>query len=197
MPYYFVGDDDGGSEGDDDFGSTADLHESFMGALWSPCANIAIFLIIYSYRKYWVWLHMLFFTVATIITLASSLPIVFHTGFISPSSTKTYDDWSAATLATHYILGIVCCCAVALVSILGAITKLLVIINSKSTAILVLRRIHTWSGYIAVLSCKANIYVLGDDIAIWIVIDVISIVLYIIWRLKFPKLEGKGITPKY
>jgi len=27
MPYYFIGDDDGGDgDGDDDFGSTADLH---------------------------------------------------------------------------------------------------------------------------------------------------------------------------
>ena len=159
-----------------------------MGALWSPAANIAIFLIIYAYRKYWVWLHMLFFTFAIIITLATSLPILFHTGLIPANSTKTYDDFSATTMRTHYILGIVCCIAAGLVSLLGILTKLLNVVNTRSTIILLMRRIHTWTGYIAVLSCKANIYVLGDDIAAYIVIDVISVILYVFWRLFFPKL---------
>ena len=159
-----------------------------MGALWSPCANIAIFLIIYSYRKYWVWLHMLFFTFATVITLVSSLPILFHTGFISTSSNKIYDDFSAATLGTHYILGLICCCAVGLVSILGVLTKLLNLCNASTNSILALRRIHTWTGYVALLACKANIYILGEDIGVWIAIDAVSIILYIFWRLFFPKL---------
>jgi hypothetical protein len=167
-----------------------------MGFLWSPAANIAIFLIIYSYRKYWVWLHMLFFTVATIITLVTSLPILFTTGLIDANSTANYDDFSASTLHFHYILGIVCCAALVLVTLLGGLTKMLNILNAKSSIILLIRRIHTWSGYVVVCLFKANIYVMGDAGG-WIVVDVVSLALYVGWRLMFPKLEAKNITPKY
>ena len=159
-----------------------------MGALWSPAANIAIFLIIYSYRKYWVWLHMLFFAVATFITVISSLPIFFVTGLIDANSTANYDDYSASTLRMHYIIGLTCCGTVTLVSLLGLLTKALNIFNARSKTILLLRRIHTWAGYVIVCLCKANIYILGDDFAGWLVIDLIFLVLYIFWRLRFPKL---------
>lgn len=132
-----------------------------MGVLWSPCANIAIIIIIYAYRKYWVWLHMLFFTFATIVTLVSSFPILAFTGMIPANSTLKYDDYSASVLRTHYILGIVCCGFVAAVSLGGGLTKLLNICNAPSNAILWTRRIHTWSGYAAVICCKVNIYILG------------------------------------
>lgn len=180
----------------EDFGSTAGLHTSIMGALWSPCANIAIILIIYSYRKYWVWLHMAFFSFATIITLVSSFPILAYTGLISASDPRPF-EYSAGILRAHYILGIVCCGAVALVSLLGAVTRLMNACNSQSTSILLIRRIHTWSGYVAVCTAKANIYILGEDIGTWIAIDVICAIVYIAWRLLFPKLEARGITPKY
>jgi hypothetical protein len=191
----FVG--DGGKGGDDEYGPTGEFHAGFMGALWSPLANIAIFLIIYAYRKYWVWLHMAFFVLATIITLASSFPILAYTGMIPANSTQKYEHYSASTLRTHYILGIVCCGAVVLVSMIGSITRLLNFFNCKSTSILLLRRIHTWSGYVAVWTCKANIYVLGEDAGGWIAVDVIFLILYVFWRLFFPKLEARGVTPKY
>ena len=132
-----------------------------MGVLWSPCANIAIILIIYSYRKYWVWVHMAFFAIATIITLVTSIPIIFYTGLIDANSTKNYDDYSASTLRTHYLVGLVCCGLVLIVSLGGSITKLLNVCNCSSNSILYFRRIHTWSGYASVLLCKANIYLLG------------------------------------
>jgi Ca2+/Na+ antiporter len=160
-----------------------------MGFLWSPAANIAIFLIIYSYRKYWVWLHMLFFTGATILTLATSLPILFTTGLIAPNP-------KLPKIRIHYILGISCCAALVLVSLLGGLTKILNILNAKSSIILIIRRIHNWSGYVVVCLFKANIYVMGDAGG-WIVVDVISLALYVSWRLMFPKLEAKNITPKY
>ena len=199
MSNYFVGDSDGGSDGE--WGSTGGLHAGFMGALWSPCANIAIILIIYAYRKYWVWLHMAFFTFATIITLASSFPILAFTGMIPANSTLKYDDYSASTLRLHYILGIVACGFVAAVSLIGGLTKLLNICNASTNVILWTRRIHTWSGYAAVITCKANIYVLGEDAGGWIAIDAISALIYILWGYvfwpKYFKLEGRYISPKY
>ena len=199
MSSYFVG--DGNGESDGEWGSTGGLHKGFMGALWSPCANIAIILIIYAYRKYWVWLHMAFFTFATIITLASSFPILAFTGMIPADSTQNYDDYSASVLRTHYILGIVACGCVGAVSLIGGLTKLLNIFNASTNVILWTRRIHTWSGYAAVICCKVNIYILGEDAGGWIAIDVISLLIYIIWCYicwpKFFKLEGRYISPKY
>ena len=127
-------------------------------------------------------------------TLASSFPILAYTGLISASDPRPF-EYSAGTLRAHYILGIVCCGAVALVSILGGMTKLMNVCNAQSTSILLVRRIHTWSGYVAVWTAKANIYLLGGEG--WIAVDAVSTIIYIAWRLLFPKLEAWGITPKY
>ena len=139
---------------------------------------------------------MAFFTFATVITLASSLPILVYTGLIPANDPRPF-EYSAATLRAHFILGIVCCISVFLVSTLGGVTKLLAICNARSTTILLFRRIHTWSGYVAVWTGKANIYILGEDAGAWIAIDAISTIVYIVWRLLFPKLEARGISPKY
>jgi hypothetical protein len=167
-----------------------------MGFLWSPAANIAIFLIIYSYRKYWVWLHMLFFSFAIIFTLATALPILFFTGLIDGNSSAVYGKYPASTISTHYIIGIICCIAAVMVGLLGGSIKILNILNAKSSTILLVRRIHTWMGYVVVCLFKANIYVVGDAIG-WLVIDIVSLGLYVTWRLKFPKLEAKEISPQY
>ena len=144
---------------------------------------------------------MLFFTFATIVTLVSSFPILAFTGMIPANSTLKYDDYSASVLRTHYILGIVCCGFVAAVSLGGGLTKLLNICNAPSNAILWTRRIHTWSGYAAVICCKVNIYILGEDAGGWIAIDAISVLIYIIWCYivwpKYFKLEGRYVSPKY
>ena len=140
---------------------------------------------------------MLFFTFAVLATLISSFPILAHTGLIDRNSNADYDDYSASTLFAHYIVGIICCGLVALVGLGGGITKLLNVFNFSSNSILFFRRFHTWTGYIAVILCKANIYILGEDVAVWIVIDVICVLIYIIWRLLFPKMEAKEVSPKY
>jgi len=139
---------------------------------------------------------MAFFTFATVITLASCIPILVYTGIIQANDPRPF-KYSAGILRAHFILGIVCCISVFLVSTLGGVTKLLAVCNAQSTTILLFRRIHTWSGYVAVLTAKANIYTLGHDIGTWIAIDAISTVVYIVWRLLFPKLEANGVSPKY
>ena len=190
----YVGDGDG-EDGYEDYGSTGGLHASMMGALWSPCANIAIILIIYSYRKYWVWVHMAYFTFATIITLVSSIPIWFYTGLIPRDSPIVYDDYSAGTLNTHYILGMVCCGLVVIASLIGVLTKVLNICNARSVTIIWVRRIHTWFSYVTVWACKVNCYIMS--LGTWLAIDIVSTIIYVVWRLMFPKLEERGITPKY
>jgi hypothetical protein len=70
-------------------------------------------------------------------------------------------------------------------------------INGTSIAILLSTKIHRWSGYLALLGCKANVYVLGSGAPLWLVVDVIFLLLYIFWKLFFLCMEAKAITPKY
>ena len=53
-------------------------------------------------------------------------------------------------------------------------------------------------GYLAVIGCKITSYIKDEDNRIgWIVIDAVSVILYIAVKLYFPRLEAKDITPKY
>ena len=183
-------------ERDDGFTLGNKFHGNFMSAIWIPCVNIAIILIIYAYRKYWVWLHMAFFVFALVITLVSSFGIYARTGMIPANSTEDYGEYSGNRLRGHYILGFVAIALIIAVSILGTLTKLLNIFNARSSTIILVRKIHTWSGYLAVLACKANIYILKEFG--WLAVDVICLLIYVLWgKIFFPKLEGKQISPKY
>lgn len=64
------------------FGPTGSLHKDMIVTIWGPGANVAIFLVFYSYSKWWVWLHSIFFLLGGIYTIATALPIVFFTGII-------------------------------------------------------------------------------------------------------------------
>ena len=64
------------------FGSTKSLHTSIMSFLWGPAINVTIFLIYYTYRKIWWWIHALLALAITYITLVSSIPIFVKTGLI-------------------------------------------------------------------------------------------------------------------
>ena len=167
-----------------------------MGIFWSPCCNIAIILALHSWFKWAVWLHIAFFTLAIGLTLGSSIPILIDYGIIDRNSTQNYDDYSAATLNTHFILGIVCMASMTLVGLIGLITKLMNLLDARSKLILWVRRVHVWSGYVAAIVCKANIYILGEDAGGWIACDVIFILIYILMIIFWPRLEARGISPK-
>lgn len=64
------------------FGPTEELHKEYMGAIWGPGANIAILLAFYNYRKIWSWIHGIYFLLAVVMTLVSSIPILTTTGII-------------------------------------------------------------------------------------------------------------------
>jgi hypothetical protein len=61
-----------------------------MAIIWGPAADVAIFLVLYNYRKLWTWVHGGFFLFAAIITLATSIPMLTYTGVISANSTVIY-----------------------------------------------------------------------------------------------------------
>jgi hypothetical protein len=132
-----------------------------MGVLWSPLANIAILLALNSYWKYSVLIHGIYFAFATVITVATSFPILSYTGMIPANSTTKYGDFSASSLRTHYILGIVAIGTIVGVSLLGVLTKVLNILGAKSNTILLMRKIHKWSGLVIIWTCKINCYNLG------------------------------------
>jgi hypothetical protein len=73
------------------------------------------------------------------------------------------------------------------------------IFHAKTTLILTIRKTHRLSGYVILLACKANMYLMtkSDDLALLIVQDVIFVVLLVSRKLTFPKMEAKEITPKY
>ena len=88
-----------GEFGQEDFyGDTIEAHKEFMGIVWGPIINIGIFLAMYSYRKWWGYVHALIGLFACIFSLASTLPVLIKTGIITDSS----------TLGTHYMVGVAC-----------------------------------------------------------------------------------------
>ena len=127
------------------FTSAFKFHVYFMGALWSPLANLAIFIVIYNYRKYWIWLHNLFFAFATTITLACSIPIIMKKG-ISCTSVKNMFATTALFLIT-------------LNTVLGIVTRILNICGAKSSTIIKIKKMHKYCGYLAVLSCKLTTFI--------------------------------------
>jgi hypothetical protein len=91
-----------------DFGETAEIHADLMGIIWGPVINVGIFMAMYNYRKWWGFLHGLIGIFACIFSLATALPILATTGIISRTSTANYDDFTAETLNSHYLVGIAC-----------------------------------------------------------------------------------------
>jgi hypothetical protein len=81
-----------------------------------------------------------------------------------------------------------------LVAIMGSIVKLSTIYQSSTKKIRLLKKIHQISGYIVVSICKANVYVVSLG---WIGQDIAFVVVFILWKLYFPRLEAKGISPKH
>ena len=69
------------------FGFTIDAHTGLMAAIWGPGINVAIFIVLYSYRRYTFIIHALAGFFACIYTLATSIPIIMTTGIVSSDTT--------------------------------------------------------------------------------------------------------------
>ena len=120
---------------------------------------------------------------ATVMTLACSIPIIQNAG-ISTKSVKNM----FATVSLFLIT---------LNTLLGLMVKLMIITDAKSINIIRLKNVHKYGGYLVVLVCKVTTYIKSDLWITWLSIDVAFLALYVITKLYFPRLEAKGITPKH
>ena len=158
-----------------EYGPTIGVHAYAMGFLWSPGANLAILLAILSYRKQWVWLHSLYFFLATAFSLGCSIPIIYASGISHKSVRNMFASFSIVLMTVN--------------TLLGMMIKFMVIADCRSVAILRVRKIHKYLGYITVLSCKATTYIKDEHNRIgWIVIDIFSVFLLVLIKLYFSKL---------
>ena len=66
------------------YGDTVDLHILLMRYLWGPGANVLVILVLYSYRKWWSWIHATLLTLAAILTIAITFPMLVTAGFPYP-----------------------------------------------------------------------------------------------------------------
>ena len=176
-----------------DFGSSADFHSALMAAIWSPCADIAIILALYSYRKIWIWVHGGFFLFAIIYTLSTSIPILQYTGIIPANSTTNY-KYPASTLNLHYVFGIACLVCMSFTALLGITTRLLNIFQIRSQILLISKKIHGFLGYIILLLCKLNIsFITSNSGANGLIIAeiILMTILVVVRKLIFPKMEAK------
>ena len=142
------------------FGPTADYHQDFMSTIWGPAANVAVILALYSYRKIWAWVHGSFFFLATIFSLSTAIPILSFAGIIPADSPVSY-EYPASTIYLHQIIGISCLSAITLSTLLGIATKLINILNGKSSLILLFRKIHRIDGYFILTLCIVNLYIIS------------------------------------
>jgi hypothetical protein len=141
------------------FGSTANIHSACMGALWGPLVNLSVMIAAYSYRKYSFFTHAVFGIFACSLTLVSSIPILNTTGIV-PTDSTIHQHYKGSTLHWHYIIGILCLIALAIEIMLGILTRLMNIAGRKSENILLLKKIHQLFGYLALVLCKINIYII-------------------------------------
>jgi len=105
------------------FGSTLDDHTGLMAAIWGPGINVAIFMALYSYRRYPPIIHALAGIFACIYTLATTIPILFTTGIVSSTNTIAINE-SGFILYIHYLGGIACLSMILISTILGVMTRI-------------------------------------------------------------------------
>ena len=72
-----------------EYGSTISAHTAFMGVLWGPVINLIIFLMFYSYRKIWWYVHAIIGFLIVVFTAATIIPIYQTSGIVSSSSAQS------------------------------------------------------------------------------------------------------------
>ena len=165
-------------------GPTSDLHEQSMAYLWGPVINVAIFLALYSYRPYAILLHGLITLFVGVFSLAISLTILYNAGFPQPT----------AKLYNHFNIGFAAMLCIILQLLMGMALKLINVFDFSSALILKLSYAHKIFGYLMVLLCKANYYVIFQIRAEWdqfwgyLGMDLAIILAVVLRKLLFPKL---------
>lgn len=80
---------------------------------------------------------------------------------------------------------------------LGIATRLVNVFHASSNIILGIRKVHMICGYLTALICKVNSFIIVEagGLAALLVQDIIFAVLIVVWKYKFPKLEGRASPP--
>ena len=169
-----------------------------MRYLWGPGANIAIILVLYTYRKWWTWVHGTFLALSSIATIALSLPILITTGIVYPDSDFPTNH-NKQTLYSHYSIGITCMVLMIVVSAGGFVNRISFITSLCPKTVQIIKWGHRLSGYALIILCKANYYLMlkPDHLDLIIIFDVVLGVFFLLRRFFFPKMGQWVISPKY
>jgi hypothetical protein len=169
-----------------------------MRYLWGPGANLAVILVLYTYRKWWLWLHALFFVGSTTITLITTIPILLTTGIIYPDSDFPTSH-NRQTLFNHYALGIACMVLMTIATGAGFFARIAYMASVRPKTFLIIKWSHRIGGHIVLILCKTNYYLMlkPDQLPLFITLDAVMVVLFLIRRFFFPKMESRQISPKY
>ena len=159
---------------------------------------MAVILVLYTYRKWWLWLHALFFVGSTIITLITSIPILLTTGIVYPDSNFPTSH-NRQTLYNHYVLGITCMVLMTIATGAGFFARIAYMASISPKLFLILKWSHRVGGYIVLILCKTNYYLMlkPDQLPLFISLDASMVSIFLIRRLFFPKMESKQISAKY
>jgi hypothetical protein len=184
----------------DDFGSTYELHSALMALIWGPGINFSICLALYSYRKYYIYIHSIFGLFLAIFTISTSLPILLTTGILSTPQRGGEASVSGSTIYAHYIVGIVSFSSVLLVAIFGIATNVMNIMKAPSIYIIIFKNVHRIVGYLIAILAKSNVYIIYGpfDGSFWLLLvqDLLFASVIVARKLLFPKMEHVVIPQK-
>ena len=141
------------------YGSTSELHALLLRYIWGPGVNVAIILVLYTYRRWWTWLHGILLCLASIATIILSLPILMTTGIVYPDSDFPTNH-NKQTLYNHYSIGITCMVLMVVVSAGGFINRISYMTSLSPKTIIIIKWGHRVSGYVLVILCKTNYYLM-------------------------------------
>jgi hypothetical protein len=180
------------------YGSTSDMHQLLMLYIWGPGANVLVILALYTYRKWWTWVHGVLFALASITSLVVTIPMLMTTGMIYPDSTFQTSH-SHLTLYRHYTIGITCMALMVVVSGIGFVNRILYMSDVSPRTMKIVRWGHRLAGYALLALAKANIYIMikPDKLSFMISTDSVLLFLLLVRRLYFPKMGAWRVAPSY
>ena len=120
------------------------------------------------------------------------------TGIVYPDSDFPTNH-NKQTLYNHYSIGITCMVLMVIVSAGGFVNRISYMSHFNPKMIIVMKWGHRISGYILVILCKTNYYLMlrPEHLDLIIVFDVVLGFLFLIRRFLFPKMGHRFISPKY
>jgi len=170
---------------DTSYSSIALPHGIVQVICWCLLVDIAIFVRFLYTFKHRVLVHAVLMTCAVTASLAVMAAMIYLT---NPNPSIVANPDRIAHVATGYIV----MAWMILQLILGVINRIICgSSNSSPTAVLIMRRIHRYSGYVLVLICKANAIIGWAMNSQWIALGVVVgdilliLALAIFYRIKF------------